>query len=40
MLKKPYRNQNIINMLEWITPRVVRNTFIKKNQLKPVLEII
>ena len=39
MLKKPYRNQNIINLLQWIQPRVLKNITKNKYQLKPVIEI-
>ena len=39
MLKKPYRNQNIINLLQWIQPRVLKNISKNKHQLKPVIEI-
>jgi len=39
MLKKPYRNQNIINLLQWIQPRVLKNISKNKHQLRPVIEI-
>lgn len=40
MLKKPYRNQNIINLLQWIQPRVLKSiSRNKQHQLKPVIEI-